>query len=145
MTKLAPELAWGATEHLLAATVDSIAAGNWQRSGGKGQRPKPVPRPSRPSRLETLDPVAARKRIAEADAEFTRRYEKRLAGVVNDLPLDGLLDLPGVGPALAEAIAEARPFATVADLGDVSGVGPSKLAAIRAAVIRHAQEVTDAR
>lgn len=30
---------------LLAAVVDHLAAANWQRSGGKGSRPKPVPRP----------------------------------------------------------------------------------------------------
>lgn len=36
---------WGATEHLLAAAVDALNAANWQRAGGKGRKPKPVPRP----------------------------------------------------------------------------------------------------
>jgi hypothetical protein len=38
---------WGVQEHLLAHAVDRLGAGNWQRGGGKGQRPKPVPRPGR--------------------------------------------------------------------------------------------------
>lgn len=37
--------AWGLKEQLLAAAVDSIRQGNWQRGGGKGPRPKPIPRP----------------------------------------------------------------------------------------------------
>lgn len=36
---------WGLTELLLAANVDSVRVGNWQRGGGKGQYPKPLPRP----------------------------------------------------------------------------------------------------
>lgn len=36
---------WDTIEHLLAAVVDLLAAANWQRGGGKGQKPKPVPRP----------------------------------------------------------------------------------------------------
>lgn len=40
-----PELAWNENEHLLAHIADLLAGGNWQRSGGKGQRPKPIKRP----------------------------------------------------------------------------------------------------
>jgi hypothetical protein len=36
---------WGPAENMLAATVDLLQAANWQRSGGKGSRPKPWPRP----------------------------------------------------------------------------------------------------
>lgn len=36
---------WGVTEHLLATAVDALIGANWQRGGGKGQRPKPLPRP----------------------------------------------------------------------------------------------------
>lgn len=46
--------------------------------------------------------------------------------------------LPGVGPATAAAIIAHReqhgPFATVDDLGDVRGIGPAKLEAIRGLV-----------
>jgi len=37
---------WGDTEHLLAGIFDLLAGANWQRGGGKGQRPKPVKRPT---------------------------------------------------------------------------------------------------
>lgn len=30
---------------LLALIADLLAGANWQRGGGKGQRPKPIPRP----------------------------------------------------------------------------------------------------
>lgn len=36
---------WGDQEHLLAGILDTVRGGNWQRGGGKGQRPRPVPRP----------------------------------------------------------------------------------------------------
>lgn len=43
---------WGLTEHLLAANLDTLRGANWQRSGGKGARPKPVPRPGAGPRTE---------------------------------------------------------------------------------------------
>lgn len=36
---------WSLSDHLSAAAVDALNAANWQRGGGKGSRPKPVPRP----------------------------------------------------------------------------------------------------
>lgn len=36
---------WELVPHLLAAILDETRQGNWQRGGGKGQRPKPVERP----------------------------------------------------------------------------------------------------
>lgn len=44
---------WGVSEHLLATAVDALLGANWQRSGGKGAKPKPVRRP---------DPRAEKKR-----------------------------------------------------------------------------------
>jgi competence protein ComEA len=59
------------------------------------------------------------------------------ARLVCGLPLDlnraapeDLEALPGIGPARARAIAEARPFAELAEVGRVSGVGPRTLARI---------------
>lgn len=43
-------VAWDTTDHLLAAAVDALNAGNWQRGGGKGRRPKPIPRPGESKR-----------------------------------------------------------------------------------------------
>ncbi|MFH5879756.1 hypothetical protein [Arthrobacter sp. NA-172] len=37
---------WGLSEHLLAAAVDVLAAGNWQRAGDeRAKRPELLPRP----------------------------------------------------------------------------------------------------
>lgn len=36
---------WGDAEELLAGILDALVAGNWQRGGGKGPRPKQLPRP----------------------------------------------------------------------------------------------------
>lgn len=36
---------WMVTDYLLAAVVDALAIGNWQRGGGKGRRPRALPRP----------------------------------------------------------------------------------------------------
>jgi competence ComEA-like helix-hairpin-helix protein len=43
-----------------------------------------------------------------------------------------LASLPGVGPALAKRIVEARPFATVEDVARVRGIGRRRLARLRA-------------
>lgn len=40
-----PTTEWSAAEYLLASTVDLLSSANWQRGGGKGKRPKPLPRP----------------------------------------------------------------------------------------------------
>ena len=36
---------WGLNEHLLAFAIDVLRQGNYQRGGGKGAKPKPLPRP----------------------------------------------------------------------------------------------------
>lgn len=37
--------AWSANEHLLAGVLDTLRWANWQRAGGKGRQPRPIPRP----------------------------------------------------------------------------------------------------
>ena len=39
------EWPWTRTDHLLALVVDVLQLANWQRGGGKGSKPKPIPRP----------------------------------------------------------------------------------------------------
>lgn len=41
---------WGTETHLLASVLDSLQAANWQRSGGRGSRPKGVRRPRKVER-----------------------------------------------------------------------------------------------
>lgn len=36
---------WSTDTYLLATVIDLLAGANWQRGGGPGRRPKPVPRP----------------------------------------------------------------------------------------------------
>lgn len=43
---------WSLTDQLLAATLDTLRGANWQRSGGKGAKPKPIPRPGTGPRTE---------------------------------------------------------------------------------------------
>jgi len=47
------EAMWRLEHHLLAQVIDHLAAANWQR-GGKGARPKPVPRPGVKSGKENV-------------------------------------------------------------------------------------------
>lgn len=45
---------WGITDHLLATVADALIAGNWQRGGGKGRKPDPIPRPGAEESGQTL-------------------------------------------------------------------------------------------
>lgn len=42
---LMPEAAWTTAEHLLALIHDLQRSTAWAQGGGKGERPKPIPRP----------------------------------------------------------------------------------------------------
>jgi competence protein ComEA len=65
---------------------------------------------------------------AEVDAEQSLLID------INAADAERLQELPGVGPATAEAILEHRrlngPFQSVEELDDVSGIGPATLAEI---------------
>ena len=50
---------------------------------------------------------------------------------VNRATVEELASVPGIGPALAERIAAARPFTSLEDLTRVSGIGPTSLEKIR--------------
>lgn len=39
------DAAWTAETHLLASAIDVLAGANWQRGGGEGRQPRPIPRP----------------------------------------------------------------------------------------------------
>jgi competence protein ComEA len=80
-------------------------------------------------------PIAGGSGGAGADGSATSA-----AGIVdiNSATLADLDALPGVGPSTAQAIIDYRvangPYASVDDLLNVRGIGPSKLAAMRARV-----------
>lgn len=68
------DAAWDTNEYLLALTVDALNGANWQRGGGGGTQPKPVPRPAElRAQAATEDRVAAK-----ADA-FIRKQQAREA------------------------------------------------------------------
>ena len=50
---------------------------------------------------------------------------------VNTALEEDLIDLPGVGPALAQRIVESRPFSSVDDLQRVRGIGPATIERLR--------------
>lgn len=77
-----PAMTWGDTEYLLAHALDLLAAGNWQRGGGKGPRPRLCPRPGVEDREVTRYGRGGMP-ISEAAEYFRAWREGRLAGSVN--------------------------------------------------------------
>lgn len=63
---------WGTTDWLLAGVLDVLQGANWQRGGGKGQRPKPIPRPQSRPEIERKQ-----REHAEAQQRVTRLRERR--------------------------------------------------------------------
>jgi len=72
-----PEKAgWGLTEQLLAALVDAIQIGNWQRQGkAHAPRPKPIPRPG----VKDTSRVIGRGKGTSV-AEFDKWRQTKLGG-----------------------------------------------------------------
>lgn len=80
------------------------------------------------------DLVAAARPLAQGDSVFvpfagTADPLGRVS--LNSADSWGLQRLPGVGPALAERIIAARPFHSVDELLDVSGIGPATFARLQ--------------
>jgi len=50
---------------------------------------------------------------------------------LNTATVEQLESLPGIGPALARGIVDGRPYHTIEDLLDVSGIGPATLEKLR--------------
>lgn len=60
---------WDTSDHLLAGIYDLLAGANWQRSGGKSARPKPITRPGARTtdeqRIGTAMPLPEMKELAK--------------------------------------------------------------------------------
>lgn len=63
-----PSFEWTATQYLLASILDVLAVANWQRSGGKAHRPKPLERPGQQTKKRygrhRYTPTQLRERLA---------------------------------------------------------------------------------
>ena len=59
------ESAWGLAEQLAAVQADALHGANWQRSGGKGQKPKPIPRPGAGPKTEKFGTGRSRDELDE--------------------------------------------------------------------------------
>lgn len=67
---------WGITDHLLAAAVDALLGANWQRTGKKGGKPKPVKRPIRDKAKRARRLGSGGLPVAQFDAWLARRRGK---------------------------------------------------------------------
>jgi hypothetical protein len=69
---------WSIDTDLLAAILYSTQAGNWQRGGGKGDKPRPILRPDDSQKRASLDTsVPVEKRKNAMTDELARRRAKR--------------------------------------------------------------------
>lgn len=84
---------WGLPELLLRSIDLRLAGANWQRGGGKGQKPKPIDLPSQDVKKPmafTADPQERLRNLAQMRADE--------AALLEVPPVDGL-------PAPSEAVA----------------------------------------
>lgn len=63
--------AWTVSDFLTARVVDAVRDGNWQRGGGKGTRPKPIPAPS-----EAKKALERQERVMDKAREFRDRQRQ---------------------------------------------------------------------
>lgn len=71
--------AWSNESHLLAGVIDLLAGANWQRGGGKGQRPKPIPRPAEIARRAVSEAANLTKAQAFLARQKARRAQRPVA------------------------------------------------------------------
>ena len=69
--------AWTLDQYLLAGIFDATQWGNYQRGGGKGRKPKPIPRPGERPTQETYGAGATVMTIDEA-REWSAQRRARL-------------------------------------------------------------------
>lgn len=73
--------AWTLDQYMLAAVFDAVQWGNYQRNGGRGKRPKPIPRPGEGPDRETFGGASVMT-IDEARA-WSEKRRLRLAALAD--------------------------------------------------------------
>jgi len=71
---------WGVTDHLLATVIDLLNGANWQRGGGKGQKPAPFTRPKPKGDPSRIDPKVLADRLRKLKAKGDARRKRREGG-----------------------------------------------------------------
>lgn len=69
-----PQANWTTETYLLANVVDLLQGANWQRGGGKGRKPQPVPRPR--NAAEVREQRERMKRMEARHREWQARRHK---------------------------------------------------------------------
>ncbi|BDP40991.1 competence protein ComEA [Deinococcus aetherius] len=81
---------------------------------------------------EVPPPAGAQEPVAAPEYPATASVKPLISGRVNlnSASTEQLEALPKIGPALAARIVAGRPYRSLADLDQVSGIGPSTLSAL---------------
>lgn len=112
---------------MLAGTIAAVLWIGWPT----GQEHRPPPEVARP--VEAAPPATA---VPASAREAAKAGPARLD--LNRASASDLERLPGVGPVLARRVVDWRaahgPFRSVEQLNEVKGIGPKKLARLRALV-----------
>jgi hypothetical protein len=66
---------------LLAIIADTLIAANWQRANGKGQKPKPIPRPYKKARSPEEVKAEREVKIQEEQVLTQEEFDKAMFGV----------------------------------------------------------------
>jgi competence protein ComEA len=98
-------------------------------------------------KLKYLVTVKAAKAAKKIETKSTSQAAKQTKSIgpldLNSADKSALEELPGIGPALAEKIIAARPFKSVDDLKDVSGIGLEKFDNIKNLIAVDQEEEAD--
>ena len=90
------------------------------------------PGPTRPLEWRAGDLVRGCQRVGRMSPADLAALQQPVW--INHASVQELTSLPGIGPTLAGRIAAGRPYATIDSLIRVKGIGPYRLAAVRARV-----------